>query len=305
MAEGAETDSRGSVSSGETAESTSLVDPGLRAAPPASVRSAMSRGEADSAGPGYVYALGRIEPRFPSASVEREFAQVAGRSETAGMTDRQVLHSLLSQRENRYLVRQLCWVMSVEGLEAYILVPSDPVDFDLLAQTVRPSPAPTDLDVVIGRRGPIAPPHHCNGLAVPIVPFDQIYSFDRDSFINSIPRPENAVPEEFAAAAAEVFDRVIQIADNVGYTPEHRALTYLAVRYPAIYAAAAAAFGRGESLTAVNASRSDLTGSREIVNVIFSFTDRTTDVVARQFTRVDVTDEFPFLVSKLSPYVAH
>src|SRR6516164_8051747 len=41
--------------------------------------------------PAYVYALGRIEPRFPSLSVEKEYAQATGRAETAGLTDRQSL----------------------------------------------------------------------------------------------------------------------------------------------------------------------------------------------------------------------
>src|SRR5512135_630255 len=53
--------------------------------------------------PSYVYALGRIEPRFPSLSIEKEFAQATGRAETAGLTDRQTLHSVLSERRNRYL----------------------------------------------------------------------------------------------------------------------------------------------------------------------------------------------------------
>src|SRR6516225_2832833 len=37
----------------------------------------------------YVYALGRIEPRFPRLSVEKEYAQATSRAETAGLTDRQ------------------------------------------------------------------------------------------------------------------------------------------------------------------------------------------------------------------------
>src|ERR1700747_146420 len=49
----------------------------------------------------YVYALGRIEPRFPSSSLEKEFAQVVGRADTKGLTDRETLHSVLSKRENR------------------------------------------------------------------------------------------------------------------------------------------------------------------------------------------------------------
>src|SRR5271157_4386650 len=56
-----------------------------------------------SAIPTYIYAIGRIEARFPRASVEKELAQVTARTETDGLTDRQVLQRVLSQRKNRYL----------------------------------------------------------------------------------------------------------------------------------------------------------------------------------------------------------
>lgn len=38
------------------------------------------------------------------------------------------------------------------------------------------------------------------------------------------------------------------------------------------------------------------------MDVVFSFTDRGTDVVSKFFTRVNVTERFPFLVTKMSPY---
>jgi hypothetical protein len=66
--------------------------------------------------------------------------------------------------------------MTIEGLETYILTPRDPADLDLLVEALRPTPSPVDLDCVIGIRGPMAPPEICNGLMVPIVIFDQIYS---------------------------------------------------------------------------------------------------------------------------------
>src|SRR5690242_13518903 len=44
-----------------------------------------------AATPSFVYAIGRIEPRFPRPSVEKEFAQATGRAETAGLTDRQTV----------------------------------------------------------------------------------------------------------------------------------------------------------------------------------------------------------------------
>ena len=94
----------------------------------------------------------------------------------------------------------------------------------------------------------------------------------------------------------------MQIADNAGATDEHRALNYLAVRYPAIYAKAAEYFARNCLLTGVDIRRSAISGVRKMLDVIFSYTNRNTDVVDKCFVRVDVTDEFPFLVTKLSPY---
>src|SRR5512132_1827914 len=172
--------------------------------------------------PSFVYAIGRIEARFPTPSVEKEFAQAAGRAPTAGKTDQQTFHEVLSQRQNRYLARQLCWVLSVQGLETYILQPRDPADFELLVEAIRPRPSPSDLDVVIGVRGPIAPPELCNGLMVPSDVFDQPYSFTRDELIKAIPRPNGMAEDQFGSAAEELFDRIMQMTDNAGATGEHR-----------------------------------------------------------------------------------
>jgi hypothetical protein len=90
----------------------------------------------------FIYALGHIEPRFPRIGIEKEFAQAIGRAEFKGQTDRQALHKALTSRENRYLARQLCWVLTVQGLETYLLEPRDPMDLDLLVQVTEPRPAP-------------------------------------------------------------------------------------------------------------------------------------------------------------------
>ena len=257
------------------------------------------------AAPGFVYVLGSVEPRFPSLGVEKEFAQATGRAATAGLTDRAALKAVLSERQNRYLVRELCWVLTVEGLETYLLRPRDPTDFDLLVETLRARPQATDLDVVIGTRGPLAAPEACNGLMVPLLTFKQIYSFDIDSFTKAIPRPERVAEKEFAPVAEEVLGAIMQMADNAGATDQHRALNYLATRYPAIYAATAEAHRSGCALSAIEARPSRLNGVRRIFDVVFTFTNRRTDVTDKQFTRVDVTEEFPFLVSKMAPYYDH
>src|SRR5262247_35664 len=250
----------------------------------------------------YVYVAGQVEARFPRLSVEKEFAQAAGRAETAGQTDQQAFHSVLSKPESRYLARQLCWVLMIQGLETYIVHPRDPRDFDRLVEAIRPQPSPIDIDAVIGTRGPIAPPEFCNGLMVPIVVFDQIYSFDRDALIKAIPRPEKTTAKQFEAAAGEVLDRILQMTDNAGATDDHRALNYLAMRYPGIYAKTAEEFARDFSLAGVDVLPSPLSGTRKIVDVIFSYSFRNTDFTEKFSVRVDVTEQFPFLVTKLSPY---
>ena len=257
---------------------------------------------ADSLTKSYVYALGRVEARFPTIAIEKEFAQATGRSDTAGLTDQQTLHEVLSQRQNLYLARQLCWVLTIEGLETYLLQPRSRGDINLLVEALRPVPRPTDIDVVIGVRGPIAPPEMCTGLMVPIVIFDQMYSFDIDSLIKSIPRPEMISEKEFGPVAEELIQRIMQMADNAGATDEHRALNYLALRYPAIYAKAAECYGRDCSLTGVEVRASRLGSRRKIADVIFDYVSRNTDVTEKYFVRVDVTEAFPFLVTKMSPF---
>lgn len=249
----------------------------------------------------FVYAIGRVLPRFPSLGIEKEFAQVMGRAERVpDLNDQQLIESVL--RANPYIARKMCWVFVIEGLETYLLVPRDPADINLLLDAIRPTPRAIDIDVVVGVRGPVAPPEACNGLMVPVVFFDQLYSFDVDTLIGAIPKPDKIPREKFGPTAEGLFSRIMQIADNAGASEDHRALNYLAVRYHAIYHQAAEMQARDFSLSSVDVRRSPLGAPRYIVEVIFTFTNRQTDFSEKFFIRVDVTEEFPFLVTKLSPY---
>jgi len=83
---------------------------------------------------------------------------------------------------------------------------------------------------------------------------------------------------------------------------EQRAQVYLIMRYLRIYEMVAEAYGRNESLSAVDVLLSPLSGARKIMDVIFSFTDRRTDVVSKQVVSVDTTGMYPFLHRPLRPY---
>ena len=269
----------------------------------ADLKTSMGIAQEPSDRPNYIYAIGEVEPRFPDLSVEREFAQVAGRRDTQGLSDRMTLRAVFSDRSNRYLVRQCCWVFSIQRLATYLILPKDPADLDLLIESLEPDL----MSVVIGVRGPLSRPDSCNGLVLPVVAFDQLYSFTRDELISQIPLPDHIEPQEeaqksFRNTSTEMLGRLSQIADNMGAIDDHRALNYLAVRYPAIYAQAAEAQANEKSLSSVDVRQSRLGGLHAVVDVIFSYSHRRTGVVSRHFVRVDVSGEFPFIVTKLQPY---
>jgi PatG C-terminal len=256
----------------------------------------------------YVYAIGKLVHRFPNKSLEMELAQVTGRvpqEETRGHTREEALHKVITDPANRYMARQMCYVLTIEGLETYILVPADPLDVDRLAQALRPAPRADDIDVIIGLKGPIAPAQMCNGLMVPIVRVDQIYSFDRDTLMKAIPKRKGVSEDQYRKTSDAVFNHIIKIADNAGATDEHRALNYLAVRYDEIYHRTQIMQDENYSFTAVEVRMSPLSATRKIVDVIFSYENRANRATQKWFARVDVTEEFPFLVSPLQQYIEY
>lgn len=258
-----------------------------------------------SAPPSFVYTIGRIDFRFPDLGVERELAQSMRRTDTAWMTDREALCEVLNQPENRYLTRQLCYVLSVQGLDTYVLVPRDPADFVLLAEAVRPSHQADAIDVVIGVRGELAPGGHCDGLRLPVVTVDQLYSATIPYLVQAIDRPESMDVEQFDKAATDLLNTVLNVSGNVGASDEHRALSYLMVRYPAIYRKTFERSMDDCSLTSIDVRRSGLGGARRIMDVVFTYTSRTTDEVEKYFVPVDVSYQFPFRTGPLGVFYDH
>jgi hypothetical protein len=100
----------------------------------------------------------------------------------------------------------------------------------------------------------------------------------------------------------DVLDVILRIADNAGATDEHRALNYLAMRYADIYIKAGQQFDADFSLSGVEVKPSAIGGDRDVLNCIFTYTHRQTAFQEKSVVSVDVTEKFPFLVGRLSPY---
>jgi len=266
---------------------------------------------------GYVYAVGAIEARFPSLDVEKELRQVVTDADTRGISESELLYAVLSRGENLYLAREMCWVFQIAGVDTYILQPRSQVELTDLIAAISPNLTDIEWDIVIGLRGGNAPPQMCNGLELPVAMVNQVYSFTMTQFIENVPLPRRpgfdpADPnykenvKKFREAVAQAFTRMRQLADNAGETDEHRALNYVSLRYPNIYSLSYEKENPGtnpgdpvSSLTGVEVLPSRLAGARQIKDIVFTFTNRSTSVEEKYFTRVDVTGQFPFLVSPL------
>jgi hypothetical protein len=59
------------------------------------------------------------------------------------------------------------------------------------------------------------------------------------------------------------------------------------------------------SLSTVDVRTSRLSGTSKIVDVIFIYENRANRATQKWFARVDVTGEFPFLVSPMQEYFEH
>lgn len=244
--------------------------------------------------PSFVYAIGKISARFPSIDIEKELAQVMRSTDTASLTDQQVLHQILSQPENAYLAREMCWVFSAQGLESFIVVPRSGIELSELIQALGLGASEGATTVIVGTRGPQMPAAACAGLSLPAVIASKVYAFKLDELVRSLPLQENELD-----AGRELLNRITHLIDNVGDIDEHRAVNYLALRYPAMYGLVIDNYRQDRSLQGLTVRKVSTNAQRRLIDVQFSFVNRKTDVRDLFAARVDVTGMFPFLVTPL------
>jgi hypothetical protein len=137
--------------------------------------------------PGYVYAIGTVTARFPSLNIEKEFMQAWGKNpeQVLQISDADKF-AVLSQGQNFYLAREMCWVFQSGDIDLYILRPRSYIELTDLVTCLAPTPNQVSFALVIGALGPIAPASLCNGAQLPIVTCSQVFSFTGQAFINSI-----------------------------------------------------------------------------------------------------------------------
>jgi len=279
----------------------------------------------------FVYAVGLLSTQFPDLGVEKEFVQLAGGVSGRDIFERALLHRVLSDPDNLYLARHLCWVFTTQHQDAFTILPRDDAEVSRLVELMEPEQSDDIMHVLIGRITPAVPPGSpCMASGLPAVVADQLHAFTMSQFAQALaaaPRPdEPEVDSEvsgdaraddeaeaemassphkptydqqaFRTAVREVLMRLTRRTNNRGLSDEHRALNYLALRYPAVYHAVLDAYQRGKILVDVSA-RHGHSSNQRLVAVTLTFRHSRTDIVERYRCLVNVTWEFPFLESRL------
>ena len=248
----------------------------------------------------FVYALGRLDVRFPSIGVEREMNQrLASLGGDASASRGVRLRAGLEQ--NLHLARRMCYTLLIGGGPAYVVSPAGSYLLPALMDAVGRIGQERVWSLVIGRRGSMSTPGTCGGMTAPVVVCDQLYAFTEDDWAESLERQlagvftaRRLVRKDFRAQAQGVLRDFIESTENLGASDAHRAVNYLLMQHPGLFLAVAERSGR-QRLDKIETRTIQGLGTRRLVGVIASFIDPATGVPERLFTRVDVTEEWPFI----------
>ncbi|HEU5407384.1 MAG TPA: hypothetical protein VFU48_06425 [Nitrospira sp.] len=247
----------------------------------------------------FVYALGRLDVRFPSLGIEREFQQRERAISNLPQHPR-TARILAVLEKNPHLALRVGYTFQIGASPVFALQPSSGALKEAFFKALAHSHDASHICVLIGRSGGFSSPPSWNGLLLSSVAADQLYSFTFDEWAEGLSKTAEAAlktrkleSSTFRANAQNLLRETIAMPENMGLTDGHRALNYLAVQHPGLFLAAAER--REHVLDRIDTRVSQTAGGRRHVTVILQFLDRTTGVPERLSCTVDVTEEWPFV----------
>jgi hypothetical protein len=247
----------------------------------------------------FAYVVGRLDVRFPSLGIEREYQQrermIGDLPQARNLRVRAVLE------RNPHLATRVGWILSVGGNPAFALSPTSSGLKESFFKALSEADQPDRFCVVIGRVGPFVNPASYGGLLLPLLMVDQIYVGSLEEWaagltgaVKNVLKARKISEEAFQTASRELFRNIIGMPDNMGVSDGHRALNYLLAQHPGMFLAAAER--KGHVLDRIETRVQLSAGGRRHVAAILSFVERVTGVAERLFCSVDVTEEWPFVV---------
>jgi hypothetical protein len=248
-----------------------------------------------------IYAIGRIRHYFPSKDVEKQYQQLLPSPFPSNLTteDQRIQYVL---QQNPFLAREMGWAFAVEDVHIYSLIAASTIELNAFIASIVPStPGTAPFDVIVGMQEP-----NLSG-GLPGVTVNWTFQFTVPELAQTVnakltSQKVHSLPS--LSQITEIFDNLLQLANNTGDADEHRALNYVSVNYPDVYVPQSTGMSNPSSsyFLGVDTRHSALGGDRAIIDVILNYRDSANGLTSSYFTSVDVTGQFPFLVTRLQPY---
>ena len=237
-----------------------------------------------SQSPDYIYAIGGVKPYFPSQDMEKQYDAAAevvdirtpGFADVFNYSVSPTGQSQLSYRPFLYLAEQAIWIFTINGVDTYRLNATTPTQLNAL---IKASGDTSGSYILLGSLATGAhsePSDFSSGL--PIVSLAHL------------------MEQSTTANGNESETIVPPLKSNIGKSSVERAVNYFLINYETINADE-----NGNTIvkkqTGMEFNMHSGDGNREIVEFILTCPDR-----SRFASSIDVTDQYPFVSSPMSPF---
>jgi hypothetical protein len=271
----------------------------------------------------FVYVNGFVKAEFDNLGLEREFERNIASCDSEGqhtlympentdsvLKDKQwyedrerCLFTYLSQPKNRYIARLMKWsIINSYNDEIYRLKP-DPQHLNALiaALELNNKDAPRAINV-IGTHQMLAQE------ALPCIHINKVESISPSSLVQKIQTQHAGFN---SGKLKNVIGDILSLAENNGDSDHDRALNYALYHnlelymgsYEIIYNHAGGNNERQVAQLNNVTVLSEVYGERKIAKVVFDFQNVQSSVGQHWYCAVDVTDDYPFLLTKFKRFL--
>lgn len=247
--------------------------------------------------PSYVYALGRIQAQFPSSSVENLYKEVVFQKfgPNAGAKS---LFEVLSMPEHLFLAKKMCWVLTIDGTDCYVLQAKTPALLNAFIKALQPKPT-QQFEYVVAQLGDYAANNLCAGRTMKMAYVHQIQSSTIEDYCQVLSQQTDVELSKIKP----LFNSMLKFCRNAGDLPAQRALNYVSLKCTGLYkiftAPMLAQNKEGIEFEQIEAISSAGNSERQVVTLIFSYLNPESKRVEKQHINIDVTELYPFSCSEL------
>jgi len=247
--------------------------------------------------PSYIYALGRIQAQFPSNSVQNLYKEVSFQK-FGPDAENKSLFEVLSMPEHLFLAKKMCWVLTIDELDCYVLDAKTPSLLSAFIKALQPKSS-QQFEYIIAQMGPYAADNQCAGRTIPLAYVHQIQSFTVDDYCQVLSQQTDVELSKIKP----LFNSMLKFCRNTGDLPAQRALNYLSLKCTSLYKTftnpALAQHKEGIEFENIDAMTGSTDSNRHVMTLVFSYLNPESKRVEKQHINIDVTELYPFSCSEL------